>query len=132
MVIGLVLIAILTVVGIGVGAYNLGVSEGISQGLEQSGEATQVVRVVGPRYGPGYGFFPFGFLFFPLFVIGIFLLLRGAFWRGRWGGPGYGPGGYGRYGPWGPRGWQRPEEEERRQDDRGREDTTTRGDPTGA
>jgi hypothetical protein len=107
MVIGLVLIAILAAVGIGVGAYNAGVAEG----LQQDG---QVVRVVGPGYGPGFGF-PFGLILFPLFVVGIVLLLRGAFWRGRWGGRGYGPWGPGRPGPWGPGGPQRFEEWHRRQ-----------------
>jgi hypothetical protein len=107
MVVGAVILAVLAVIGIGVAAYSAGVDEGISRELAQSGEADQVVRVVGHGWGYGYGRgfgFPFGLILFPLFIIGIVLLVRGAFWRGRWGGPprwwgpGYGPG----YGPGGP------------------------------
>jgi hypothetical protein len=127
MVIGLVVLAILAAVGIGVGAYNAGVSEG----LQQSGQGAQVVRVVGPGYGPGFGFFPFGLILFPLFVIGIAVLVRGAFWRGRWGGPGSGPGGYGRPGPWGPGGPQRFEEWHRRQHEQSTDQASGRGEPTG-
>ncbi len=114
----------LAAVGIGVGAYNLGVS----RGLEHGGHAVEAVRVVGPgfHHGYGYGYFPFGLILFPLFLLGIFLLLRGAFWRGRWGGPGYGPGGWGGPGarswggpgPWGqggPAAGERAEEWHRRQ-----------------
>jgi hypothetical protein len=119
MVIGTVLLAILAAVGIGVAVYNAGVDQGVAEGLRQSGQA---VRVIGPRFGHGYGygFFPFGFILFPLLVIGIILLVRGAFWRGRWGGPGpYGPGGYGwgAPGPWGQYGPPRFEEWHRRQHD---------------
>ncbi|HEU4396644.1 MAG TPA: hypothetical protein VFU54_02255 [Actinomycetota bacterium] len=150
MVIGVVLLAILAGVGIGVAAYNAGVSEGVADGLRQSGQDTQMVRVVGPRfghgYGYGYGFFPFGLILFPLLVIGVILLVRGVFWRGRWGGPGYGPGGwgYGPPGPWGHGGPQRFEEWHRRQHDQpsdqpsdqaGDQSTEKRsggGEPTGA
>jgi hypothetical protein len=125
--IGLVaLFVVLIGIVIGVGSYNAGVSEGISQGLARSGESVEVVRVVGRGYGPGFGFFPFGFLLFPLFVIGAFLLLRVAFWRGRWGG-GYGPRGWGGPGPWGPRGqwgpggWQDDQAWQRRHDDPARQ-----------
>ncbi len=38
---------------------------------------------------PGWGFFPFGFLFPLLFVLLIILLVRGLFWHRPWGGPGY-------------------------------------------
>jgi hypothetical protein len=121
MVVGLAILATLAVVGIGVAAYSAGVDEGISRELVRTGDADQVVRVVGHGYGWGYGRgwgFPFGLILFPLFLIGIVLLIRGAFWRGRWGGPrwwgpggpggyggGFGPGGAGGYGPpgpWGP------------------------------
>jgi hypothetical protein len=122
MVIGLVLIAILAAVGIGVGAYNAGVSEGLQQGSEGG----QVVRVVGPGYG-----FPFGLVLFPLFVVGIVLLLRGAFWRGRWGGRGYGPWGPGRPGPWGPGGPQRFEDWHRRQHEQPADRASGGGEPTG-
>jgi hypothetical protein len=124
MVIGAVLLAILAGVGIGVAAYNAGLDQGVAEGLRQSGQDAQAVRVIGPRYGHGYGygwgFFPFGLILFPLLVIGIILLVRGAFWRGRWGGPGgYGPSGYGwgPPGPWGQGGPQRFEEWHRRQHD---------------
>jgi hypothetical protein len=111
MVVGAVILAVLAVVGIGVAAFNAGVDEGISRQLAHSGNA-ETVQIVGRGWGWGYGRgfgFPFGLILFPLLVIGIVLLLRGAFWRGRWGGPrwggpGWGPGGpgygYG-YGPWG-------------------------------
>jgi hypothetical protein len=116
MVVGAVILAVLAVVGIGVVAFNAGVDEGISRELARSGDNDQVVRVVGGHgygwgYGRGFGF-PFGLILFPLFVIGIVLLVRGAFWRGRWGGPrwggpgGWGPGGPGGYGPPGPWGGQ--------------------------
>ena len=109
MVIGAAILAVLAVIGIGVAAFNAGVDQGVSQQLARTGDAQQVVRVVGPGWGYGRGFgFPFGLILFPLFIVGIVLLIRGAFWRGRWGGgprwwgPGYGPGGPGGYGqPWG-------------------------------
>ena len=107
MVVGAVILAIVAVVGIGLAAFNAGLDEGISRQLASSGDAGQVVRVVGPGWGYGRGFgFPFGLILFPLFIIGIVQLVRGAFWRGRWGGPrwggpGYGPGGYGPPGGWG-------------------------------
>jgi hypothetical protein len=112
MVIGLALLAVVVAAGIGIVAFNAGVDEGISRELTRSGDADRVVRVVGHGWGYGYGRgfgFPFGLILFPLLVIGIVLLVRGAFWRGRWGGPrwGYGPGGPGGYGPpgpWGPGG----------------------------
>ena len=110
LVVGAAILAILAVVGIGVAAFNAGVDEGISRELARRGD-TEVVRVVGHGYGWGYGRgfgFPFGLILFPLFVVGVILLVRGAFGRGRWGGPrwwgpgGYGPGGPGGYGPpWG-------------------------------
>jgi hypothetical protein len=84
------LLVILGGVAIGVGAYNAGVSHG----LTQAGHASQIVRVV----GPSYGFFPFGFLLFPLVFFGILFLIRGAFWRRRWDGghdhPHAGPAGW--------------------------------------
>jgi hypothetical protein len=103
MVVGAVILAIVAMIGIGVAAFNVGVHQGVTHELAQSGSADQVVRVVGPGYGwygYGRGFgFPFGLILFPLFIIGIVLLVRGAFARGRWGGPRWGPGG------WGPGGW---------------------------
>ena len=83
--IGVLILVILVGIGVGIGAYNAGVSHG----LQESARNGDVVRVVGPGFG-----FPFGFILFPLFFFGIFFLLRAAFWRGAWGGPGHGP--------WGP------------------------------
>jgi len=75
------ILGVLLLVGVGVAAYNAGVDTGVRQGAE----AGQVVEVVGGHgyYGWHGGFFPFGFLLFPLFIIGIFLLVRFAI-----GGPG--------------------------------------------
>jgi hypothetical protein len=114
MVVGAAILAVLAVIGIGVAAFNAGIDEGMSRELARTGDPDRVVRVVGHGYGWGYGRgfgFPFGLILFPLFVIGLVLLIRGAFWRGRWGGPprwwgpgGWspgGPGGYGPPGPWG-------------------------------
>jgi hypothetical protein len=84
--IGVTLLVILAGIAIGVGAYHAGVNHG----LAESGRVHEVVRVVGPGYG-----FPFGLILFPLLFFGIFFLLRGAFWRRRWGGYGaghWGPG----------------------------------------
>ena len=112
MVVGAVILAIVAVVGIGIAAFNAGVDEGISRELAQGGTGDKVVRVVGPGYGWGYGRgfgFPFGLILFPLFIIGIVLLVRGAFARGRWGGPRWwGPGGWGPGGPGGPGGYGSP------------------------
>lgn len=80
--IAVVLLVILAAVGIGIGAYNAGLTEGAARAAE-GGEA---VRVVG--HGYGFGFFPFGFLFPLLFIFLIFFAIRGAFWGRPWGGPG--------------------------------------------
>lgn len=77
--IGALVVLIVVAIGVGVGAYNVGFDAGLE---EAEAAGAEVVRVVGPRYGYGGGFFfPFGFFLFPLFFIGLFLLLRGAFWR---------------------------------------------------
>ena len=110
MVVGAVILAIVAVVGIGIAAFNAGVDQGISRELARTGDTQQAVRVYGHGWGYGYGRgfgFPFGLILFPLFIVGIVLLVRGAFGRGRWGGPrwwgpGYGPGGYGGPGGFGP------------------------------
>ena len=88
-VIGLVLLLALAGVAIGVTAYHAG----LNHGLDQAANGAGVVHVV----GPGYDGFPFGLFLFPLVFIGLFLLVRGAFWGRRWGGPGApgGPGGPG-------------------------------------
>jgi hypothetical protein len=77
---GVLLVAVLGGIAIGIGAYNAGVSHG----LAQADHATQVVRVVGPGFG-----FPFGLFLFPLFFLGVFALARGVFGRHRWAGPGH-------------------------------------------
>lgn len=83
-----VVLLVLVGVGIGIGAYNVGFDHGVEQQLAESGQGVDVVRVVGDR--DREGFFPFGLLFFPLLLFGVFALVRAATWR-RWGGPG---------GPW--------------------------------
>jgi len=89
---GAAILVVLLLVGVGIGAYNWGLSDGIDQG----GKAVEVVRYVG---GHGFGFFPF-FLFFPLIFLALFAF-KGAMWR-RHGGHGHGPGGHGpgSHGPW--------------------------------
>jgi hypothetical protein len=82
------IVGVLLLVGVGVAAYNAGLDDGVRRGAE----AGQVVEVVG---GHGYGwhggwFFPFGFLFFPLIIIGTILLVRFAVGGRRFWGPGYG------------------------------------------
>ena len=87
--IGLAIVMTLLLVGIGVGAYNAGVSEGI----QRAADSSEVVQVVG---GYGHrGFFPFGLFLFPLFFIGLFFLIGAAFRRGPWKGSGHHHGG-----PW--------------------------------
>jgi hypothetical protein len=80
--IAVVVLVVLVAIATGIGAYHAG----YTNGLEAGAKAGQVVRVV----HPGYGFFPFGFLVFPLLFFGFFWLARAAAWR-RWGGNG-GPG----------------------------------------
>jgi hypothetical protein len=87
--IAVAVLVILLGIAVGVGAYNAG----LHQGLEDGGRAVEVVRVV-----DGRGFFPFGLILFPLFLFGIFAVVRAVFWRGRWGGH--------RTGQWGPGPWK--------------------------
>jgi hypothetical protein len=91
-----IVLVILAGVGIGVGAYQAGVDEGI----RRTADASQVVEVVGGFRG---GYFPFGFLLFPVLLFGGFALARAAF--GHRGGHDHrGPGGHGPWsagGPWG-------------------------------
>ena len=120
-VIGVTLLSIATAVLIAVGAYQAGMHHAALQ--TTSG---QIVRVVGPGfYGGGWGFFPFGFLLFPLFFFGFILLLRGLFWSRHWGGSG-GPGGYGRGHDWGEKG-RMFEDWHRRQHEQGSGDHTPAG-----
>ena len=128
-----VLIAVV-LVGIGVGAYNAG----ISQGIVEAGRVPAGATVpAGYGYGYGYhpGFFGFGFLGLLFPILFLFLLIgiaRAAFGGGRrggWGG-GWGPGGPGGPGT-GRNGWH--EERERRMADLHQRlhDEQTRGEGTG-
>lgn len=99
------ILAILAVVAIAIGAYNVSLDEGVRRGAD----AGQVVEVVGRGYGYWHGgFFPFGLILFPLFVIGIFWLVGAAFRgpRGGWNHE-HGPG---PFGPWSDEGRARFEE----------------------
>jgi hypothetical protein len=84
----MVLLVLVVAIAAGVGGYNWGLSEGLEEAARSGGE---VVRVYGHHGG---GFFPFGIILFPLFIFGIFALMRAAFWGGRWGGPGHHQGGH--------------------------------------
>jgi hypothetical protein len=106
----LTLVLVAGAIGIGVSAYNAGVT----QGLVESG---QVVVAPGTAVGPyvggygygydhgGFGFFGFlGTLFFIFLVIALFRAVlgggRGRGWGGHgWGGHGWGGGPGGKYGP---------------------------------
>ena len=108
-VVAALLVALLGV-GIGVAAYHAGESHAVVETVARTGEVPGAVHVYGRGWGPGFGFFPFGFFLFPLLFIGTLLLIRVAFWRGRWGrwgGPGpWGPGGqWSQRGPWGSGPW---------------------------
>jgi hypothetical protein len=93
--------ATLVLVGVGIAAYNVGVTEG----LERGGDGVEIVRHVG---GPGYGFFPFfPFLFFPLVFLAIFAF-KGAWWGRRWN---HDHGHDHPHGPGGPDRWERRVEE---------------------
>lgn len=121
------ILVVLAVVGIAIGAYNAGVDEGI----RRAADSEQVVQVVG-GYGHGFGFFPFGFFLFPLFIIGTIFLVSRAFRgpRGPWGHD-HGPG----YGPWSEEGRARFEERagdwHRRQHEQATGDRETTGPPAG-
>ncbi|MEO6579384.1 MAG: hypothetical protein ABIO99_10875, partial [Candidatus Limnocylindria bacterium] len=99
-----VLLLVAVAIGAGTAVYNAGVTAGLVEAAQQAAAAGDPVTVVpGGYYGWGgpyaHGFFGFGFGFI-FWILGIFLvigLVRGAFGRGRWGGPGgpRGPGGRG-------------------------------------
>ena len=97
-VVGLILLGVAVAVIIGVVGYNAGLDQGLSE-TTRVVETTdgETVRVVADRFGPRFGFFPFGFLLFPLFFFGVFALL-GGLWRRRWMGPG--PGGPAMFEEW--------------------------------
>lgn len=111
-----VVLLVLAGIGIAVGAYHAGESHGVAEQVQQiqttAPDGTEVVRVVAPAYGYGYGwhggFFPFGLILFPLFIIGTILLVKAIAWRtGPWR-HGWGPGGGWSNGPGGPGGWGGP------------------------
>ena len=84
---GLVMLAMLA--GVGVYTYNLGVAHGLTVAAQATGPGGAPSVVFWPRpWGFGFGFFPF----FPFFILFWFFIVRGLFWRGRWGGRGYGHG----------------------------------------
>ncbi len=95
------LVALLMLAGLvlaGVYVYNLGVGEGLARGAAV--EVPEGSALPAPYYGPYFYPRPFGFglvgcLVPLLFFFFAFALLRGLFWRGRWGwgGP-YGRGGW--------------------------------------
>ena len=110
------LLVLAVLVGVGVGIYQAGISQGIvDAGRFPAGAA---VPIAGYGYGWGHGFGFLGFLIPLFFLFLLFGLLRAAFGRGRGWGGGYGPGhGYGKgWGPGpgfgGPEAWR--EERERR------------------
>jgi hypothetical protein len=92
---GLLFVLVLFAAAFGAGwyGYNMGLVQGVAERAVAAapGAAPVAPVVFYPRpWGFGFGFFPFAPLFFILFWI---LILRGLFWRGRWGrGYGYGCG----------------------------------------
>jgi hypothetical protein len=77
-VIALLLIA--TLAGVGYYSYSAGVAHGIAESGRAVAGAAPVV--IWPRWGFGFGFFPFFPIFF--FILVWIVLLRGLFWRGRY------------------------------------------------
>ena len=103
----LVVIVVFGAIGLGVAAYNAGVTQGVAQTAAQAGNvvvapaAYPVAPYVGWGWGWGFGHLFFGFFGFLIFLFLFFGLLRLAF-GGRWGrGYGHGSGWYGRGGPGG-------------------------------
>lgn len=122
---GAAILVVLLIVGVAIGAYNVGLDEG----LQQSGNV-EVVRYIG---GHGFGFFPF-FLFIPLFFLALFAF-KGAMWRRHGeshGGHGPGDGGHG---PGGPgfgdhHGWEQGYEEWHRRQHESGGGTSAGGEPS--
>ena len=121
---GAAILVVLLVVGVAIGAYNVGLDEGI----QQTGNNVEVVRYVG---GHGFGFFPF-FLFFPLFFLALFAF-KGAMWR-RHGHDDHGPGGRGPGGPGfgGHHDWEQGYEEWHRRQHESGGGTSAGGEPSSA
>ena len=116
------ILVVLLVVGVAIGAYNVG----LDHGLQQSGNV-EVVRYIG---GHGFGFFPF-FLFIPLFFLALFAF-KGAMWRrhGESHG-GHGPGG-GWHGPGGHGDWKQGYEEWHRRQHESGGGSSAGGEPSSA
>jgi len=91
------LILIAVVVSLGVGVYQAGIAQGIVDAGRYPAAAAVPVAGYGWQ-GPGF----FGILFGIFFLFLIFGLIRAAFSRGRYDGPGWGHHGDG----WGP-GWSK-------------------------
>jgi hypothetical protein len=116
-------LGVLLLVGVAVGAYHAGVDAGVTR----DGHVVEVVGRPGYAYGWHGGFFPFGLFFFPLAIIGVFLLVRLAVGGPRWGGGwGHGP-----YGAWSPEGRARFEERAGEWHRRQHEQGSTSPDPGG-
>ncbi len=89
-----VLLVLVLVAG-AVALVNNAYQAGVAQGLAESGKLPSpgTGGVPYPYYGAPYfyhwpfGFGFFGFLFPLFFFLVLFTLVRGFFWRGRWGGP---------------------------------------------
>jgi hypothetical protein len=90
----LTLVVVAAAVGIGAYAYNVGVVQGMAANGTLRADAPPAGVVPAPRaaYGGHFFYHPFGMGFgflsciFPLlFFFLICALLRGLFWRGRWG-----------------------------------------------
>jgi len=78
------LVTIATLAAVGFYGYNLGVAHGVAQSGHALTPGTPSPYAYWPHpWGFGFGFFPF----FPLVFIILFwvLIVRGLFWRGRWG-----------------------------------------------
>lgn len=91
------LILIGVVVSLGVGVYQAGIAQGIVDAGRYPAAAAVPVAGYGWQ-GPGF----FGILFGIFFLLLVFGLIRAAFFRGRYDGPGWGHHGHG----WGP-GWSK-------------------------
>lgn len=135
------LVGILLLVGLmiggGVMAYRVGVTQGIAQApvvaeaLSNAAESGQGLPAPGYGYGypvygmrPHFGFFPFGGIFgFILFLFLFFGLLRLVFFRPWHYGPMHGRGPWKEYGhPWGPPPWARGYKEGEAEGDTAKED----------
>jgi hypothetical protein len=126
---GAAILVVLLVIGVAIGAYNVGLDEG----LQQAGNNVEVVRYIG---GHGFGFFPF-FLFFPLFFLALFAF-KGAMWR-RHGHDDHGPGGrgpgepgFGGHHGQGRAGWEQGYEEWHRRQHESGGGTSAGGEPSSA